>query len=428
MTPSRASSHIGLASPGVQSPLLPTAANGDSLVTDNVIRTKVLLLGLRRVGKTSIQEVIFKDLPPKQTFYLETTTRVTQLPVDTVIPLEIWDCPSTITLETLDAPLNQFSSIIFVIDIQELYQPAIAKLVDFVIAAYQENPGIHLEVFVHKADTLSEEYKTDNFRHIQQRVLDELYDISVEYEQIPINFHLTSIYDHSLHEAFSKVLHKLIDSLPFLEDLLNVFCANSQASKAFLFDSASRLYVATDASPVDQPTHGLCSDYLHMLNSFGPLYRSISASPLRQHELPLDIPTSPVQLEYSLSTGTHTPNTPFASGSPHLPSSPSLLPQHISIPPSPASPPQASQSNTPTKPKLKKGLFYPSASASLSPTSTGAGTTLTYRLITPQLALLALLPTTVFDTRRGLVEYNVVFFREGVQEICDVEEEARRRT
>jgi Ras-related GTP-binding protein C/D len=42
-----------------------------------------------------------------------------------------------------------------------------------------------------------------------------------------LNFHLTSVYDHSLHEAFSKVLHKLIDSLPFLEELLNVFCAVS---------------------------------------------------------------------------------------------------------------------------------------------------------------------------------------------------------
>ena len=27
------------------------------------------------------------------------------------------------------------------------------------MTAYQENPGMHLEVFVHKADVLSEEYK-----------------------------------------------------------------------------------------------------------------------------------------------------------------------------------------------------------------------------------------------------------------------------
>jgi hypothetical protein len=68
---------------------------------------------------------------------------------------------------------------------------------------------------------------SENFRHIQQRVIDELFDTSQEYEQMSVNFHLTSVYDHSIREAFSRVLHKLIDSLPYLEDLLNVFCSVS---------------------------------------------------------------------------------------------------------------------------------------------------------------------------------------------------------
>jgi hypothetical protein len=55
--------------------------------------------------------------------------------------------------------------------------------------------------------------------------MDRLVDESPEFEQFPLNFHLTSIYDHSLREAFSRVLHKLIDSLPYLEELLNVFCS-----------------------------------------------------------------------------------------------------------------------------------------------------------------------------------------------------------
>lgn len=55
--------------------------------------------------------------------------------------------------------------------------------------------------------------------------MDRLIDISADYEQMNLNFHLTSVHDHSLHEAFSLVLHKLIESLPYLEDLLNVFCA-----------------------------------------------------------------------------------------------------------------------------------------------------------------------------------------------------------
>ena len=74
-----------------------------------------------------------------------------------------------------------------------------------------------------------------------------------------------------------------------------------------------------------------------------------------------------------------------------------------------------------------KALFYPSASAILAPSTVGvpAGTTLTYHVVTKRLALLALIPTAVWEQRRGLIEYNVVFFREGMQEICDVEEEVR---
>lgn len=66
-------------------------------------------------------------------------------------------------------------------------------------------------------------------------------------------------------------------------------------------------------------------------------------------------------------------------------------------------------------------LIYPSASASLTPSH--PGTTLTYHLVTPHLALLTLLPTTVYEMRRGLVEWNVVWFREGVREIWEVEKE-----
>lgn len=75
---------------------------------------------------------------------------------------------------------------------------------------------------------------SENFRHIQQRVIDELFDTSQDYEQMPVNFHLTSVYDHSIREAFSRVLHKLIDSLPYLEDLLNVFCSVRASTRPFV--------------------------------------------------------------------------------------------------------------------------------------------------------------------------------------------------
>ncbi|KAI0649461.1 Gtr1/RagA G protein conserved region-domain-containing protein [Trametes meyenii] len=441
-------------------------SNGKAREQDNVIRTKILLLGMRRSGKTSIRQVLFNNLSPRETLYLETTTHLTKHTFDTVIPLEIWDCPGDTTPETLGAPLSQFATMIFVIDIQDLYHQPIQKLVNFAITAYQDNPNINLEVFVHKADVLTEEYKIENFRHIQERVLYELGFVNIEYEQIPINFQLTSIYDHSLHDAFSRVLHKLIDSLPYLEDLLNVFCSNSQATKAFLFDTESRLYVATDASPVDPPTHNLCSDYLQTLNAFGPLYKSISASPFRMQASTPEPPAPPTPAGLSAPASPRPPTagappstTSSALASPASPSAPlsstqSPHPDNNTLLPTPAPTPTSASASTTTSPSpltpptlptsastststptalpspapaaAPRPRFYPSAAASLSPTAAAAGTTLTYHLVAPRLALLALVPAGVFAARRGLVEYNVVFFREGVQEICAVEAEARR--
>jgi hypothetical protein len=42
------------------------------------------------------------------------------------------------------------------------------------------------------------------------------------------------------------------------------------------------------------------------------------------------------------------------------------------------------------------------------------------------LAILALLPTAVYQKRRGLMEYNLVFVRDGICEIVTVENERRR--
>ncbi|KAF8969163.1 Gtr1/RagA G protein conserved region-domain-containing protein [Flammula alnicola] len=417
--------------------------NGHRSPSDTVTRTKILLLGLRRAGKTSIQQVLFNNLPPNQTFYLETTMRIAKHAIDTVIPLEIWDCPANTTVESLGVPLSQFSTIIFVIDIRDLYNQPISKLVEFIVASYAENPDIILEVFVHKAEKLQEDDKIENFRQIHERVSDRLLDMSPEYEQMQLNFHLTSIYDHSLHEAFSRVLHKLIESLPYLEELLNVFCANCQSPKSFLFDIRSRLYIATDASPVDSATHNLCCDYLLLLNQFGPLYKSIQASPNRQRQLTGTMipntpppsttstsslsprgpsvsssashPSAPPTRNYSQrptaptngSSGLLSPTSPTSSPSPSAVNGGSGTPSslHAHDQPSTSTPSFTTPSPSPiSMPKLQKhkDLFYPSASTALStPSSPSGGTTLTYHVITKHLALLALIPTAVFEERRG---------------------------
>lgn len=54
---------------------------------------------------------------------------------------------------------------------------------------------------------------------------DALADAQLEY--IHLTYYLTSIYDNSIYEAFSKIIQKLIRELPTLENLLNVLCSVS---------------------------------------------------------------------------------------------------------------------------------------------------------------------------------------------------------
>ena len=70
-------------------------------------------------------------------------------------------------------------------------------------------------------------------------------------QDILINFHLTSIFDHSIFEAFSKVIQKLLPQFGHLERLLNYLLATSNIEQAFLFDVQTKISIATDSSPTD---------------------------------------------------------------------------------------------------------------------------------------------------------------------------------
>jgi Ras-related GTP-binding protein C/D len=57
-------------------------------------------------------------------------------------------------------------------------------------------------------------------RAVQQQAQEDLAEHKLEH--IHLSFYLTSIYDHSIFEAFSKVVQKLIPQLPTLENLLDM--------------------------------------------------------------------------------------------------------------------------------------------------------------------------------------------------------------
>lgn len=129
---------------------------------------------------------------------------------------------------------------------------------------------MNCEVFIHKVDSLSDETKMETQRDIHSRAVEEM--MAEGGGQIPLTFHMTSIYDHSIFEAFSKVVQKLIKQLPTLENIMNMFIQTNVAEKAFLFDVVSKIYIATDSSPVDMQSYELCCDMIDLVIDVSCIY------------------------------------------------------------------------------------------------------------------------------------------------------------
>lgn len=249
--------------------------DGDYSFSDSD-KPRILLMGLRRSGKSSIQKVVFHKMSPNETLFLESTAKLVKNDItnSSFVQFQIWDFPGQIDFfdPTFDSDVifGGCGSLIFVIDSQDDYLDALEKLHATVTKAYEVNPKITFEVFIHKVDGLSDEHKIERQRDIHQRATDELEMSGLD--NIHLSFHLTSIYDHSIFEAFSKVVQKLIPQLPVLENLLNVLITNSGIEKAFLFDVVSKIYIATDSSPVDMQSYELCSDMIDVVIDVSCIY------------------------------------------------------------------------------------------------------------------------------------------------------------
>lgn len=187
------------------------------------------------------QRVVFQKMSPHETlFRLEATQGLERALVDhtPLCRFVVHDFPGDY-YGPADFEGGR-TSLIFVVDAQdEPYDHVLQSLTSTVTTALQVNPNTAIEVFINKVDGelfLSDESKYDCRRDVMTQVTDELAEAGVSPDSIHIRYHLTSIYDHSIYEALSRVVQRLIPQLPTLENLLNVMVSTCSMEKAYLFD------------------------------------------------------------------------------------------------------------------------------------------------------------------------------------------------
>lgn len=243
------------------------------LFLNPIFTMKLLLMGLGRCGKTSILSVVFEGISANETLFFDAT--IHPRTVEAMLDFCIVDTPSesndpdmiqTIiaagsTRENLHSAMNKSTqiaanpsnnaslrtelaslsriqsdilkpkssnptisnaAIIFVIDGQEEYTLALERLKEITF----KHPDIPIEVFIHKVDGLSADMQIDIQRNIHARLNLMITDANSTRQSVTnISFYLTSIYDTSIHESFSKVVQKYLPTLPMLENALNTLCS-----------------------------------------------------------------------------------------------------------------------------------------------------------------------------------------------------------
>jgi Ras-related GTP-binding protein C/D len=162
--------------------------NNDNQTT--FIRPRILLTGLRRSGKTSIQRVIFTKMQPSQTQFLESTPHLTlnQFSCGSFINFQIQELPGQLQVFTTghnsgsggnsgqassydEDPMAHMVGGGY--DMERLLKrcnESIFRLNTIIQLGRRVNPRIRYEVFIHKVDQLSEEAKIETQRDIHNQV------------------------------------------------------------------------------------------------------------------------------------------------------------------------------------------------------------------------------------------------------------------
>lgn len=215
-------------------------------------------------------------MQPLDTLYLESTSNPSLEHFSTLIDLAVMELPGQLNYfePSYDSErlFKSVGALVYVIDSQDEYINAITNLAMIIEYAYKVNPSINIEVLIHKVDGLSEDFKVDAQRDIMQRTGEELLELGLD--GVQVSFYLTSIFDHSIYEAFSRIVQKLIPELSFLENMLDNLIQHSKIEKAFLFDVNSKIYVSTDSNPVDIQMYEVCSEFIDVTIDLFDLYKA----------------------------------------------------------------------------------------------------------------------------------------------------------
>lgn len=237
-------------------------------------RPKLLMWGLTKSGKTSLLKLIFEKMTAGDTLKLPETKmiQIHELACGVHVRFQIRDVPGpkSAMASDFDTYAPDSTTIVFIIDVTEDYSDSINLLVSAVRSMYTRGHRVRFEVLIHKIDGLHEADRFEHHSNIQRRVHTMLYECGIK--DPLIKFYLTSIYDHSAHDAFSKIVQNQMRQLRALENMLDLVTASTQLDKIFVCDISNKIFLASDTKPIETQLSELCCDVVDVYTDISSIY------------------------------------------------------------------------------------------------------------------------------------------------------------
>ena len=136
---------------------------------------------------------------------------------------------------------------------------------------------ISLYVFLHKIDNTN--LCQNDYNKQRGEIHSKMKQLCTQYqkdnnisEEINLNFFVTSIYNSTLFEAFSKIFQNILPQNRNLSNLIDHLADSCGFEKAYLFDVFNKVYLAVDSSPNESQNYEMCSDIIDVVLDMSGIY------------------------------------------------------------------------------------------------------------------------------------------------------------
>ena len=233
-------------------------------------------MGAQRSGKTSIKKVIFQKISPHESVFNDSTSQVETFQIKNLgnCKFDITEFPHNImNMEKLSSIENNYlqncGTLIYVFDSQDNSNLPFEYFNQNIIPLLSKHP-FPLSIFIHK---------TDSCNLCQNELEKQIGDIKSKFNQmlksvksIDVKYYVTSIYDYSLFETFSKIFQKTMPQNKNVSKLLDNLSENCKFDKCYLFDVFYKIYIGVDFVPYEDQIYELCSDMIDVALDMSGIY------------------------------------------------------------------------------------------------------------------------------------------------------------